>query len=276
MGDREPSQRSAGARARVLFLGRRNSFNLGIIEWLEENFKCVGAYFVEPDRFKWTVQWRRLAQRARRRGWGRVVDELAYHFWFRIFDKRVNEKLISLNLPERFHERGECPVPNWDVHDPHEPEWTQKLKALSPDFVFVVCCNVILEKEFYGVPRLGAFVLHEGLTPEYRGLHAPLWALVEKNPQGIGYSLIQISGSIDGGPILVQGRVAFSDLDRRKWSYIGHASLVEGLPRMEEALKRLVSTGHFEPVSVAGRKDRYVTWMPLSTYLKSLIFGKLP
>ena len=98
--------------------------------------------------------------------------------------------------------------------NPHAPEWIEKLKDLRPDFVFVVCCSVILKKEFYSVPRFGAFVLHEGITPECRGLHTPLWALVEKNPEGIGYSLIQIASSIDGGPILVQGQVPFETSNR--------------------------------------------------------------
>ncbi len=268
-------------KLRILFLGRKNPFTLGLIDWLGLHFDVVGAFFVEPDRFSLRARWARIKRRIDKYGVCRVIDELAFHAWYRVFDRRLNRKLMKAGLPDRFTSLQVCPAPHWDVPDPHNPEWIQKLAALRPDLVFVDCCALILKGEFSRIPRFGAFVLHQSITPEYRGLHTPLWALVNHDVAGIGYSLVQITGPVEGkservnnGPILVQGQVPFETPDLRAWGYIGEAVLVAGLPAVEQAFRRLADNGHFEPVNVEGRASRCYTWMRLSVYLKALVRSK--
>jgi hypothetical protein len=37
-----------------------------------------------------------------------------------------------------------------------------------------ICGSVIFKHAFYSIPRMGTFILHDDLTPEYLGLHTTL------------------------------------------------------------------------------------------------------
>gem|GEM_PF-1292112 len=261
-------EKSSSEKARVLFLGRNNPFNLGVIDWLNENFELVGAFFVEPGRFGLKGRLKRIRRRARKYGILSVIDELAFQVHFSLLDKRRNLDLLKRDLPPQFIRHRECPFPHWNVANPHDSQWLAKLDELRPDLLFVVCCNVILRKELYSRPRFGAFVLHEGLVPEYKGLHTPLWALLNRDYRGVGYSLIQVDDSLDGGPVLAQDTVIFDNPQPQDWSYIGHRALVLGLPDIAEKLKKLTREGGFVPVNVEGRIGHYYTWIRLSEYIR--------
>lgn len=249
-------------------MGRNNPFNLGVIDWLNHDFEVVGAFFVEPERFGLKGRLKRIRQRSRKYGILSVLDELAFQAHFSLLNKRRNLNLMKRDLPPEFTRLRECSVPHWNVINPHEPKWLARLDELRPDFLFVVCCNVILREEIYLRPRFGAFVLHEGLVPEYKGLHTPLWALLNRDYRGVGYSLIQVDDSLDGGPVLAQDTVIFENPRPEDWSYIGHRALVMGLSDIAARLKRLIREGGFVPMNVEGRTSQYYTWMRFSHYVR--------
>src|SRR5678809_621983 len=78
-------------------------------------------------------------------------------------------------------------------------------------------------------PRVGTFVLHPGICPEYRNAHGCFWALANRDLGNVGMSLLKIDAGVDTGPVygyyrcdfdeksethvVIQERVVFDNLD---------------------------------------------------------------
>lgn len=90
---------------------------------------------------------------------------------------------------------GELPRPN-------EPEGLKALAACAPDLVISVRFRRILRAEAIAVPRHGVLNLHSGLLPEYKGMMATFWAMLNGEPE-IGSTLHYIvDAGIDTGPVV--------------------------------------------------------------------------
>ena len=254
---------------KILFAGRDNPFNRGIINWLSERFTVTAVYFLEPDRFSLSARWRKTRRRARRNGWLATVDELAFHAVDRLLIRQGESRLWKTRVPAEFQRSQEIRVPSFNVRDVHSPEWLARTRELAPDIVFSICGSVIFRNAFYSIPRMGTFVLHEGLTPEYMGLHTPLWALLKREPQYIGYTLLRVDDSIDGGEVLSQARYEVKpDEHVRHWSYVGHKAIVDNLPHIESALRHLETHRGFVPLDLGDRRNGYYSWMRLSEFVR--------
>lgn len=257
---------------RVLFVGRDNPFNRGIALWLSEKYDLVACYFAEPDRFTFQGRLRQIRSRAHRNGWICTLDELAFHVVDRTLVRRKEPQRWQTEIPEQFRVGCKLEAPCYIVPDIHKPQWLEHVRSLSPDIIFSCCMPIIFRRSFYDIPRYGTFVLHEGLTPEYRGLHTPLWSFLRNEQQFLGYTLLQIDDSIDNGKVLVQERYyPTKDEDYHCWSLVGHKAIIYGIPRIEAALDALATQGTFTPVSCTGRKSHLFTWMRLSTFVRLLL-----
>jgi hypothetical protein len=254
---------------RVVFVGRRNAFDLALINWLNERFTVPAAFFIEEDRFTLKARWEKIKGRARMYGWRRAIDELLFHVYYRVGYSRKEARLWATRMPAPFAETRSTAVESYSVDDIHSEEWLAKVRETQPDILISVCTHTIFKKRLYTIPRYGMFVMHEGLTPEYRGLHTIAWALLQDEPQYVGYTLFKVNRGIDSGAILCQG--LFPDAKRYgfSWGFIGHRGLLYGLEHMGDALRRLyLHDGQFEPVPQTGRRDGNYTWMPLSSFIR--------
>ena len=52
-------------------------------------------------------------------------------------------------------------------------------------------CKVILKEKIFGIPRVGTFVMHPGICPEYRNAHGCFWALVRRDLERVGMTLLR-------------------------------------------------------------------------------------
>ena len=81
------------------------------------------------------------------------------------------------------------------------------LRASSPDLVVSIRYGTILKPEAIALPMHGVINLHSGLLPDYRGVMATFWALLNGETE-IGTTLHYISdGSIDTGDIIGNTRM---------------------------------------------------------------------
>ncbi|NBV07123.1 MAG: formyl transferase [Proteobacteria bacterium] len=90
-------------------------------------------------------------------------------------------------------------------------ESLQDLKIFAPDLIISIRFGQILKNDVINIPRCGVLNLHSGILPNYRGVMASFWAILngEKN---LGTTLHYINDSkIDTGEI-----IAFSktEIDR--------------------------------------------------------------
>jgi methionyl-tRNA formyltransferase len=64
----------------------------------------------------------------------------------------------------------------------------------------------MIPRNVYSRPRLGSFVFHDSLLPNYRGFSPTVWALINGEKQ-TGVSLFAISEGVDAGDIVDQRAV---------------------------------------------------------------------
>lgn len=253
----------------VVFIGRRNPFNMGIIRWLDESYTLTAVFFIEENRFSLSARIDKIRKRAKRRGALRVFDELLFQVFYRLWYGIRERYLWSKMMPEQFRTINTTDKPLYFCDDIHESSCLEKMRETNPDMIFSVCTHTLFKSELFSIPKFGMFMLHEGITPEYRGLHTPAWALLRGESEYIGYTLLRIDEGIDTGSILCQGVYPDADNFGFCWSFVGHSALVHGLPEMKNALDKLyLHGGEFHEVPQVGRNSRNYSWVALSDYLR--------
>ena len=259
---------------RVIFAGRNNCFNRKFVAELFRDHELISCLFLEVGRETYAARFKRIRRRMKRYGVLRALDELAFHAYDRVFHKKRNLSFIQ-QAPEYFLEWPDLPCPSYDVDNIHSQKWIDYIKEQQPDILFSVCCTVIFRPKLFNIPRLGTYVLHEGLTPEYKGLHTPIWALLNREPEYVGYTMLRVNESIDGGDVILQDGYELKDgEDVRCWSWVAHKAIIDGLPDLRKALADLEENETFTPVSIEGRKHEYYSWVPLSQFLWKRCFSR--
>jgi methionyl-tRNA formyltransferase len=95
--------------------------------------------------------------------------------------------------------------PVFNTADINSEAVKQKLAAIKPDLVLVHGTSLIKNKTWEGVPLV--LNLHWGLSPYYKGSYCTEWALINRDPLNIGYTIHRITAGIDSGEILTQERI---------------------------------------------------------------------
>jgi hypothetical protein len=271
--------REGAQRVRVIFAGRSNAFNAGIAQWLAKDHEVVACLFLEPNRQTTAMMWKRIKLRAKKYGWIKAIDEVLFHALDRVVIRRHERPRLLREFPPAFTTTRSLDIPSHSVNNIHARKWLDFVTEAKPDIIFSVCGSVIFRPELYTIPRFGTLVLHEGLTPEYKGLHTPLWALMNKEHDYLGYTLLKVDDSIDGGAVLSQRSYELGSGESfRTWSLVAHKAILANLDHIAASLSRLEADGGFEPLDITGRRHQYFTWMGLSDflrlYLRNFVIGR--
>ncbi len=82
----------------------------------------------------------------------------------------------------------------------------EALRQCDPDLIVSIRYRRILRDAAIGVPRQGVLNLHSGILPDYRGVMATFWAMLNDEVE-IGTTLHRIVDSgIDTGPVIAISR----------------------------------------------------------------------
>jgi methionyl-tRNA formyltransferase len=94
-----------------------------------------------------------------------------------------------------------------DLTAPNSPEGLDVLRETNPDLIVSVRYRRILGNDAIAVPRHGVLNLHSGILPDYQGVMASFWAMLNGEPE-LGATLHWIVDSgIDTGPIINISRI---------------------------------------------------------------------
>jgi len=141
----------------------------GIARWLASFTDLVGLVIIEETKDQGRL---RIKREAKRIGWMRMLDVAAFRAYYGLTRARADAAWMSDRLDrlaDRFPDlRPDIPV--FRTPDPNAPEVASFLSGLSPDLM-VARCKRILKPAIFTVPRLGTYVLHPGVCPEYRNAH---------------------------------------------------------------------------------------------------------
>jgi hypothetical protein len=257
---------------KIIFVGRSNDFNRGIIDWINTNFNLLCVFFIDQNNYKIRKIFSALIKRTKRLGVLHVFDELLFRLFYLIFIRPKDKYLWKKKLPLKFtsYPNIDCAIHSTDdIHAKYELDIIQNLK---PDLILSVCTNTIFKKELFNIPKYGMFMLHEGITPEYKGLHTIIWSIIKRDYEYFGYTFFKIDENIDGGRILCQN--AFSDAKDFGlcWGTGGHLALINGLAEVKDSILKLkLNNGNFQEISQLGRIHNIYSWVTLSEFFKLFI-----
>ena len=138
----------------------------------------------------------------KRIGWWRFLDVIAFRIYYQLFLGARDTQWLKTQLDAV--ERRFPPIPVstriLTTSDPNTDAVRAFLQELAPDLM-VVRCKRMLKEPIFTVPRVGTFVLHPGVCPEYRNAHGAFWALAEDDLENVGLTLLKIDKGVDTGPV---------------------------------------------------------------------------
>jgi folate-dependent phosphoribosylglycinamide formyltransferase PurN len=146
-----------------------------------------------------------LRRRVGRHGIGRVLDELSFQLYYRMFLRTGDQRLRQALEPNASATRAELAkhVDVVDVDSLNSAEGQAVLKRLSPDLV-VMSSRELLRPEVLELARVGFVGCHPGILPDFRGAYASFWAMLEGKPEKIGLSIYLAAPGIDTGPLVAE------------------------------------------------------------------------
>ena len=104
------------------------------------------------------------------------------------------------------------------LNEINTPSGINKLSELAPDLIISVRYGVILKQQVIGVAKYGVLNLHSGILPDYRGVMATFWAMLN-GERKIGTTLHFMDDStIDTGRVIA---TSSTDIQADK-SYLWH------------------------------------------------------
>lgn len=249
---------------RSAFIGNETPFTVMLCRWLADRTDL--RFIVWTSRIPWPHRshspfarvGKRILRRGRRKGVWRALDEAAYYALYFLFlhpreERRIRgltsalEALVSAEIDK---------IPQARPTDLRNPVLCERLKALGLDAIFATCTDVYFPREVLESTRLGAFLWHEGITPEYRGVYSAFWALYREDYSRIGYTLLRMNERLDAGPVFVQGPVVGADFQRDWHCYLGVKSVLDSLPDVDRFLQDLEAERH-RPIERAAQDGYY-------------------
>lgn len=142
-----------------------------------------------------------------------------------------------------------------DLPAPNSADGVAVLRACEPDLVVSVRYRRILRPVVIQIPRHGVLNLHSGILPEYKGVMATFWAMLN-GEEAIGCTLhAVVDETIDTGPTIGLSKIPVQT-DR---SYL--ANLLEQYPdgcrMMVEAVKAIAAGSTPESSRPMGKGHYY-------------------
>jgi len=237
----------------------------GLASWLANTMDLRGLIVIRRDG-------RRLLRAARREirrvGWLRFADVAAWRLYARLFLSGADRAWKTAELARL---RARYPVdldqvPRVVVDSPNGERAREFLARLEPDLV-LARCKLILKRAIFSIPRAGTFVLHPGICPEYRNAHGCFWALVNRDLERVGMTLLRIDEGIDTGPVYLHASYPF---DERRESHlvIQYRVVLENLDLIGRRLLALARGHEVPPVATDGRASAVWGQPRMTEYLR--------
>ena len=150
---------------------------------------------------KFALVFKRLS----RHGVRRVVDELLFQIYYRLFlrsgDNRLR-RLLDVNMPATRESLADH-VEVFDVDSINSPESRALLERLAPDLV-VMASRELIRPDILKLAGVGFIGCHPGILPDFRGAYASFWAMLEGKKDKIGLSVYLATAGIDTGPLVAE------------------------------------------------------------------------
>jgi folate-dependent phosphoribosylglycinamide formyltransferase PurN len=234
----------------------------GLSRWLASFSDLAGVVVLKEKKDR---KFKRVKREIERVGFLRFFDVMAFRLYYKFFLAKSDgsweqEKIKEIAARCAFIDD----VPTLETHSPNSIEAENFIRETRADVV-IARCKVILKKRIFSLPRVGTFVMHPGICPEYRNAHGCFWALARGDVRNVGMTLLKVDEGVDTGPIY--GYYSY-DFDSLEESHIKIQTRVvtENLDEIAAKLNEIVYGGA-SPIEVHGRESGVWGHPWLSKYL---------
>jgi len=237
----------------------------GLASWLASSLRLAGLIIIRDPRSR---QWRAARREIRRVGWLRFLDVVAFRLYAQLRLARGEREWKETEIARlRWRYPADLTVvPRIIVSSPNSDEARAFLDALRPDLA-IARCKIILKQAVFSIPRVGTFVLHPGICPEYRNAHGCFWALARRDLERVGMTLLRVDPGIDTGPIFLHGTCDFDEVEQSH-VVIQYRAVTQNLDAIAGVLAALARGEHVRPISVQGRQSAVWGQPQLTAYLR--------
>lgn len=249
----------------LLICHAENDFNRrGMARWLASFSDLAGMIVLRETRGQ--VK-RRIKREWRRVGPVRFADVLAMRLYYKLFLAARDREWLAAAVAEM--ERRFPPLPQdvriLETHSPNTKAARSFVEEVAPD-IMLARCKLMLKEGVFTIPRLGTFIMHPGICPEYRNAHGAFWALANDELDKVGMTLLKIDKGVDTGP--VHGFYSY-DFDEIRESHmvIQLRLVLENLDALREKLLE-IHEGSAEVLDTEGRPSAMWGQPWLSSYLR--------
>ena len=162
------------------------------------------------------------------------------------------------------------------------PEFTETLKALSPDLIAVVAYGEIFPAAVLNIPPLGCVNVHASLLPSYRGAAPINWAIA-KGERKTGVTVMLMDEGMDTGDILTQREILIGEEETaeelsKRLSLEGAVLLLETIDCLAKndisPVKQNSDIATYAPL--LSRKDGEIDWNRDAEEIKNLVRAMTP
>ncbi|WP_114238531.1 formyltransferase family protein [Dyella sp. C9] len=208
---------------------------VGLAAWLASFTELAGIVVLEETAAQKRARVRREIHRV---GWLRFLDVLAMRVYQRLALAGRDHAFATAALASMQARYGRvAAAKQLVVSDVNDPAVADFLRRTAPDIV-LARCKQLLKKRLIALPRIGCFVLHPGICPEYRNAHGCFWALSQRDLERVGMTLLKVDAGVDTGPVYGYYSYAF---DERSESHvvIQYRVVLENLDRLALRLQEI-------------------------------------
>lgn len=237
----------------------------GLASWLASSMDLRGLIVIRDVRRR---RWHVARREIRRVGLLGFADVVAFRLYQAAVLARADEawKTLALARLRVRYPADLTNVPRIVVSDPNQDQARDFLASVGPDLV-IARCKFILKPEIFSLARVGTFALHPGICPEYRNAHGCFWALVKRDLERVGMTLLRIDKGVDTGPVYLHATCPF-DERRESHTVIQYRVVLDNLDTIARRLSAATRGEPVAPVSTLGRRSSAWGQPRLTAYLR--------
>lgn len=232
--------------------------------WLHSFSDLAGIVVIRDQS---SQRWKKLKRSIQKDGVFGTLDLLAYRLFHRFryaAADRAFEQEILQTLKARYPQLDR-EVPVLETTAPNSVEVQDFIRSCQPD-VMLACCKHILKPAVFEQARLGTFVMHPGICPEYRNAHGCFWALVNGDIEQVGMTMLKIDRGIDTGPVYGYFTAPYDESTESHLT-IQRRMTYHNLAGVQQVLEQ-IEAGGAPTISTVGRPSAVWGQPTLTSYLR--------
>lgn len=206
-----------------------------------------------------------LANRIRKIGICRVIDQVILLGYVKLFENRQNQRRLISIFNDAPFEKVEAQIATLCTEDVNSRQVLDFLGFINPDLI-VINGTSLLQKQYMEAFPGKILNLHVGITPEYRGAHGGFWALYNEDMENLGVTVHMVDKGIDTGAIIFQERVQIAVDDTLNMIVSRQQKI--GVDLLLKAVRTFEESGSLQGCTREGSSSRLYYSPGLSHYLR--------